>query len=37
MIKIREKWQRKRKKMSGQEEKKEERVGSRIRQRLSAN
>ena len=36
MTKIREKWQRK---MSGQEnkEEKEEKVGSRIRQRLLAN
>ena len=39
MTKIREKWKRKRKKISGQEEedKEEEKVGSRIRRRLSAN
>ena len=43
MTKIREKWQRKRKKISGQEDeeerekKEEEKVGSRIRRRLSAN
>ena len=35
MTKIREKWQRKRKKNSGQEE--EKKVGFRIRRRLSAN
>ena len=39
MTKIREKWKRKRKKISDQEEedKEEEKVGSRIRRRLSAN
>ena len=31
------KWQRKGEKLSGKEEKKEEKLGSRIRRRLSAN
>ena len=36
MAKKKEKWQKREKKLSGEEEK-EEKVGSRIRRRLSAN
>ena len=38
MTRIREKWQKREQKLSGEKEKeKEEKVGSRIRRRLSAN
>ena len=37
MAKKKEKWQKREQKLSGEKEEKEEKVGSRIRRRLSAN
>ena len=37
MAKKKEKWQKREQKLSGEKEKEEEKVGSRIRRRLSAN
>ena len=37
MAKKKEKWQKREQKLSGEEKEKEEKVGSRIRRRLSAN